>query len=85
MIGSPGKGSQELCDRKLCAAKAARSPEMQPSQDRRAHKWSGYIMQRVFSLASRQQEYGMSKELSGDAELKIDWTKPPMALNAMGF
>lgn len=27
----------------------------------------------------------MSKEPSGDAELKRDWTKPPTALNAMGF
>jgi hypothetical protein len=27
----------------------------------------------------------MSEKLSGDAELKMDWTKPPTALNAMGF
>jgi hypothetical protein len=25
------------------------------------------------------------RELTGDAELKMDWTKPPTKLNAMGF
>lgn len=27
----------------------------------------------------------MCRELTGDAELKMDWTKPPTKLNAMGF
>jgi hypothetical protein len=25
------------------------------------------------------------RELTGDAELKMDWTKPPTKLDAMGF
>jgi len=25
------------------------------------------------------------RELTGDAELKMDWTKPPTELDAMGF
>ena len=27
----------------------------------------------------------MCREFTGDAELKMDWTKPPTELNAMGF
>ena len=27
----------------------------------------------------------MCRELTGDAELKMDWTKPPTKLDAMGF
>ena len=27
----------------------------------------------------------MCRELTGDAELKMDWTKPPTELDAMGF
>ena len=43
------------------------------------------LLQSVFSLASQQPECDMSEKVSGGAELKTDWTKPPIAPNAMGF
>jgi hypothetical protein len=42
-------------------------------------------VQSVFSLASPQIRRAACRELTGDAELKMDWTEPPTELNAMGF
>jgi hypothetical protein len=49
------------------------------------HNRSMHIMQSVFSLASPQIRRAACRELTGDAELKMDWTEPPTELNAMGF
>ena len=50
-----------------------------------AHNRQLHIMQSVFSLASPQIRRAACRELTGDAELKMDWTEPPTELNAMGF
>ena len=43
------------------------------------------IVQSVFSLASPQLGRVAPESLTGDAELKMDWTEPPTELNPMGI
>ena len=48
------------------------------------HNHWAHIVQSVFSLASPQISI-VCRELTGDAELKMDWTEPPTELDAMEF
>src|ERR1700757_1332351 len=56
-----------------------------PDRGLTGHSPAREIVQSVFSLASQQRAFDPNTDLSGDAELKTDWTEPPTALNAMGF
>ena len=42
-------------------------------------------MQSIFRLAFATGKACRYGELTGDAELKMDWTEPPTKLDAMGF